>query len=118
MKLEVGMYVRTKSGYIYKLGYYNKEEKRWICIEENDWYPVYENSVVKASHNIIDLIEAGDYVNGHKVYEIDHNVKSYVILEDVGCYVDTSKMIDEEDIKSIVTKEQFESMSYKIEVEE
>ena len=119
MKLEVGMYVRTKSGYIYKLGYYNKEEKRWICIEENDWYPVYENSVVKASHNIIDLIEVGDYVNGFRVEEIGeyHSIKTdkVEIYAKVNCSV-LLNCFYEEDIKSIVTKEQFESMSYKIEV--
>ena len=116
MKLEVGMYVRTKSGYIYKLGYYNKEEKRWICIEENDWYPVYENSVVKASHNIIDLIEEGDYVNGFQVIEIKQHLHNdiEIVLSNGKFEWAFSKNESDYDIKSIVTKEQFESMSYKV----
>ena len=34
MKLEVGMYVRTKKGYIYKLSRYEEDNNRWISSEE------------------------------------------------------------------------------------
>ena len=108
MKLESGMYARTSGGSIFKLGYYNEKEKRWISVEEYDWYPVYESSVVKASNNIIDLIEEGDYVNGYKV---THRTKSLLGFEDGQ---DGDWYLSNENIKSIVTKEQFESMSYKV----
>ena len=112
MKLKPNMYVRTKEGEIGKVISNETIEfqKDYAKIE----YLVIGGEITKASHNIIDLIEEGDYVNGHKVYEIIHDVNSYVILEEVGCYVDTSEMIDEKGIKSIVTKEQFESMGYKV----
>lgn len=131
MNLEVGMYVRTdlgisrintirketigtfvgtdnRKGNIHYgnefIGYLivdkTKEDKQWIKDHIKD--------------NIIDLIEVGDYVNGHRVYDVIHDVNSYVILEDVGCYVDTSEIIDEEDIKTIVTKEVMETMSYTV----
>lgn len=74
----------------------------------------FRNYIVKHSKNIIDLIEVGDYVNEHRVYEVVRDVNSYVILENVGYYVDTSETIDEKDIKSIVTKEQFEQMEYRV----
>ena len=86
MKLEVGMYVRTRRGLIAKFTEVEKTENdeynKYIFDGKIYWYYEYyneyvyeedfeywfENSVVKISHNIIDLIEVGDYVNGQKVY--------------------------------------------------
>ena len=67
--------------------------------------------IIKSSPNIIDLINVGDYVNGLKVDKIDengiYNSNSYDgWLVNIASY--------NEDIKSIVTKEQFESMKYRI----
>jgi hypothetical protein len=111
MELRVNDYVRTNKGFIYKLSYYNKEEERWICVQEDDWYPIYESTIVKSSPNIIDLIEVGDYVNGLKVDEIDekgiYNYNSYD-----GWRINIASC--NEEIKSIVTKEAFESMEYMI----
>ena len=81
---------------------------------ERDYVSVYWKNNLKASHNIIDLIEVGDYVNGYPVYEIveyEDNTRAIVIGDD------NKSIIWEESsqyIKSIVTKEQFESMSYKV----
>ena len=66
---------------------------------------------IKSSPNIIDLIQVGDYVNGCEVldkYTYD-NCDSHLIVNGNGFNV-----IMVEDIKSIVTKEQFESMEYRI----
>lgn len=68
-------------------------------------------SKIKSSPNIIDLIEVGDYVNGCWVngikegrpYHEDYNDPYY------------SYYIENEDIKSVVTHEQFEAMEYKCE---
>ncbi|MBR1653652.1 MAG: hypothetical protein IJ690_01980 [Clostridia bacterium] len=62
-----------------------------------------------SSPNIIDLIVVGDFVNGKEIEQIINN----------ELYFETSDMASkisfkENDIKSIVTKEQFESMEYKI----
>ena len=124
MKLEEGMYVRTKDGIIGKYnvikeltnvptlnGYYEAKEIKREYIDNK----LYRNYVVvKASHNIIDLIEVGDYVNGEKVGYIDDcdgAMKEYYYdyedsNRDVGHYF--------EEIKSIVTKEAFESISYEV----
>lgn len=67
----------------------------------NDYKP-------KASYNIIDLIEVGDYVNGYKV---DFVQDGYVVFNHNHPY---QLNIYPKDIKSIITKEQFESMSYKV----
>ena len=111
MKLEVGMYVKTKKGYIYKLSRYEEDNNRWISSEENDWYPVYESLVTKASHSIIDLIEVGDYVNGYYVEDVFDN---YVNVSTGSNYFQKPS-INADEIKSIVTKEQFESIKYSLE---
>ena len=55
MKLEVGMYRKNKFGQISKI------TKTDLLFESTEEY------TKKASHNIIDLIEEGDYVNGYLV---------------------------------------------------
>jgi hypothetical protein len=70
--------------------------------------------IIKSSPNIIDLIEVGDYVNGWKITTIDkRNNKLYAEYDD-GYLIQT---ISKKNIKSIVTKEQFESMQYNLESE-
>ena len=70
--------------------------------------------IIKSSPNIIDLIEVGDYVNGHKVVLVD-DCKGY--MREIYCEDDEDFGIWEEMITSVVTKEQFEAMEYKIESE-
>lgn len=60
---------------------------------------------IKSSPNIIDLIQSGDYVNGKSICK---NACGDLIFTDTG--VD----LEEKNIKSIVTKEQFKSMEYRI----
>lgn len=123
MKLEVGQFVRTKDGIIDKViidynGHCanpNCEYKHISCAK--NYYD--EDKIVKASYNIIDILEVGDYVNGHKVTRIGgtyHGRKDRAIYCDYQQNEKTKKwiMIYDDEIKSIVTKEQFEEMSYKI----
>ena len=60
--------------------------------------------ITKHSKNIIDLIEVGDYVNGEKVLSVD--------WESVG--IKGFDFINPDDIKTIITKEQIETMKYKV----
>ena len=111
------MFVRTKKGKIFdcvvheqmgKLIYYPKTSKTNGYI---DW-----NEVYKKSENIIDILEVGDYVNGEKVIRvIPQDICGDEMLDYQHIFVN-DKEVFKEDIKSIVTKEQFESMSYKVEV--
>ena len=126
--MKVGDYVRTKYG-IFKirnitkdLGY-NKREKRVLELdrnipEEHYNFQFYKDQTIfknaKFSPNIIDLIEVGDYVNENRVVNI-----AYLQDKVAEIYLDTNDLFEqaiyrEEDIKSIVTKEQFESMEYKL----
>lgn len=118
MKLEVGMYVRTRDGFLWKPKKIEIEEDNSVWFD--DYYD-YDVSDVKASHNIIDLIEEGDIleINNEK-YEVIYD-ESY---EKLGILIPSRKELSirhsalEYVFKkynvSIVTKEQFESMSYKV----
>ena len=68
------------------------------------------------SPNIIDLIEVGDYVNGYKIIEdegkLPNGENAYVVFKRDGH--NYLKIWCEEDIKSIVTKEQFSFIEYKV----
>lgn len=132
MKLEIGMYVRFKKGkitYVRQLleVIHNYEEfdvyrtaGEYFDYEEKDYFDiVYPNEIIgKPSYNIIDLIEKRDYVNGIKITLIHEPSlancnKRIVYAEDEKGYL--IEMFDENDIKSIVTHEQFESMKYEVE---
>lgn len=115
MKLEIGMYVRTKDGEIHKIKSINNEYIEY----ENGFGVPYElkEYIVKASYNIIDILEVGDYVNGYKVSAIynpngDEIVNITLIME-YG-YETINTYIDDYSINSIVTKEQFENLKYKV----
>lgn len=124
MKLEEGMYARTKKGIAKVLGrvkdptnYYYKMliTDRYLEINDDTEY-IHELDIIKFSKSIIDLIEEGDYVNGYSVIEKPY---SYLGIQFISLDTHTSwgwgkGEIPAENIKSIVTKEQFESMKYEV----
>lgn len=72
-----------------------------------------KDNIIKSSPSIIDLIEIGDYVNGGKVYEKE---KEYIVINaDFGGLFEFINVY-EEDIKSIVTKEMYSSVEYRVEI--
>lgn len=82
---------------------------------------IYTKNNVVASPNIIDLIEENDYINGLRVEKNKYGelYTSYVYYGgDIGkmCEVYTTwlKEYKEDEIYSIVTKEQFSQMEYKV----
>lgn len=89
-----------------------KECPNDLFIEIN--YKIYRKcQVIKSSPNIIDLVEVGDYVNGHLVFDIAQAPKKAVYIEDNKNEM-AHRPYTNEDIKSIITHEQFEQMEYKI----
>ena len=99
MKLEVGMYVRTING------------KIWIITSQKA-ISGHRKDIIKASYNIIDLIEVGDYVNGYPIYEIveyEDDTRAIVIGDD-----NKSIIWKKQDVKSVITHEQMEQMTYKV----
>lgn len=128
MKLEVGQFVRYRRGSMgYNIKPVDKIGKIINQVNGSDIYEldnnnnIFENDVVKASFNIIDLIEAGDYVNGIRVEKNKYGelYTSYVYYGgDIGkqCEVYTNwlKEFKEDMIYNIVTKEQFKQTSYRV----
>ena len=111
--MKVGEYCRTKDGHIEKIiDRYKAPYGYKIVVNEDFKFKHYEHNyikhIIKSSPNIIDLIEVGDYVNGYKV---SYSNGFYYYWDDMfnKNTIETNK-----DIKSIVTKEQFESMEYKV----
>ena len=155
MELKEGMYVRTKLNdfcnivVIRKIDEFDYDDNNYFWIDDYiiDIYGDEQNrlckdDISKASFNIIDLIEVGDYVNGlriNSITEVDenHDVRLVWNLTTYGLRINSITEVDEnhdvrlvrnlttygdndisfsnEEIKSIVTKEQFESVKYKVE---
>lgn len=146
MELKEGMYVRTKKdgiGKITKIEEFIPFDDH-IYLDSGKGDITFQNknivckvncrgNIVKASYNIIDLIEVGDYVNGLPASIIsgtryDKNdlrvwlavatkyKEEYGVENSDGDYEHQTlyRCIKPENIKSIVTKEQFEQMKYEV----
>ena len=111
MNLEVGMYVRTTKGKIDKVDNYDIYFGCYHLSTEPKCYGIVEDDITKASHNIIDLIEVGDYVNGHPVTLI---CEDKVHPQNKCLRIYGRGYVWQKDIKSVVTKEQFASMEYRV----
>ena len=118
--MKVGDYVRTENGIDKVAGYrYESEYENGHVV----WFEKSDNGcrftdkdLPKSSPKIIDLIEVGDYVNGYYVEDIRHRYdgEMITILEVATGSNYFQAPMYEEDIKSIVTREMFESMEYKV----
>lgn len=119
--IEVNEYVRTKDGIIDKaIIEYNGKCNNSNCSEKHISckYNYYnEKDIVKHSKQLIDLIEVGDYVNGYKVIYVINNKEFCPSGKcvDIDSSKDSSECtLWEEDIKTILTKEQMEANCYKV----
>lgn len=108
-EIKVGEYVRTKKGKIFKYG-------------KGRAYLGKDNEIVKHSFNITDLIEEGDIVNGYRILDIADSIyknsKRILIFRDAReekwIYIQEfdGKIHTQDDIKTIITKEQMEVNQY------
>ena len=110
MKLEEGMYVRTKDGISKCIKVTPIRENSFMYefdreVYEDVYFLTYsELEKYKSSSNIIDLIEVGDYVNGFPIIHKENDILKCGLLV----------QFKENEIKSIVTSQQFESMQYEV----
>lgn len=118
-EIKVNEFIRTKYGEIAKVIEYKDEivldkeikfygmYRGYICEDEIDF-------IVKHSSNLIDILECGDYINGHKIVnEIWGEDDNNLYFEIEGGY-NKARYIGENEIKKVVTKEQFEAIGYKV----
>ena len=136
-KLSVGMFIRTPLG-IDKIIYLRIQDEYGCNFDtqlkhnlflnnERDNISIdgecFEKEEIKANYNIIDILEEGDYVNGNEVMEADWINENGEYEEGLAFPMYASDDLDVienwlplrcVDIKSIVTKEQFSSIEYKV----
>lgn len=123
---KVGDYVRTKeSGFQYpqiaRIVKIEKDEgykhQYYITLDHNllpdEEYIIYAEDIDKSSPKVIELIQVGDYVNGCLVLDIAQAPKKalYLLEKDNHCALIPRT---NEYIETVVTKEQFSSMEYRI----
>ena len=120
-KIQIGEYIRTEYGIIGKILEDEDITENGVYIDTtflDDYadetnFVKYED-IKKHSFNITDLIEVGDYINGHKIVsEIWGEDDNELYFEIEGGF-NKADYISEKDIKSIVTKEQFKNTEYVI----
>ena len=123
--MKVGDYVRFKTlsreikiGKVIDIIEPDKESMKKYCVYDLDNNEAtVDDYVIKSSPSIIDLIEVGDYVNGYLVKDIDYAFDDVMMNNKnarIVPYIDCNKNNYIDDIKSIVTKENFKSMEYRI----
>ena len=133
--MKVGDYVRTKYGITQFKEYETTNGEKLLCMPVKDGSQgIFANieDVVKSNPNIIGLIEVGDLIRIEyyslryeervtRLFEVTFKDKKYINLNNSKCDFmliggDFNKRDKELEpiIKSIVTKEQFSCMEYKI----
>lgn len=109
MNIEVGAYVRTKSG----IGKVEQIGNSLFWLEDGSSYSLSDKTI-KHSKNIIDLIEVGDFVNGNIVTDKYLFAGEMPVVETSG--VETNaKCLCEKDIQLILTHEQYSQNCYTVE---
>ena len=120
--MKVGKYVRTKRGLIAKI--VNINTFREPCMKygieasylDDIWF-IGDDDIKLVKDKPIDLIEKGDvlsFKDGSVCRVMEATDNGYYLLKDYGGeqYYESKEWIGE--LTSIVTKEQFESMEYKV----
>lgn len=120
MEIKEGMYTRTKDGELHKcviihIDNNNPSLNRFM----NEWgnMIMFDEIEGEPSFDIIKLLKPDDIVTLTSKYcegEIYRVINVYDNIAVVDCFMDGSMHIDNDDIKSVVTKEQFEKCTYEV----
>lgn len=116
MELKEGMYIRSKdkagNQFIRKIVDLPEDTRYGSIVVDKDIHNVLwvsKKNVLKASFDLFDLIQVGDFLDNHCVEKI----------KDDTIYLNDGYFIAREDIEefvcSVVTKEQFDSMKHVVE---
>ncbi len=120
LEISKGMYIRF-NGFISKIGHINTSKKgnTYVQFKQPNGLLAHTRieNIDRASFNIIDLIEVGDYVNGYEIIEKPYCYHEVYFIS-INSHESWGWGIGEmpiTKIKTIVTKEQFNSMKYVVE---
>ena len=139
--MKVGDYVRVKSlasgiqyiGELVNINEYREPDMMYcVDIQKHDVIFVSKEMIVKSSSNILELLEEHDFITieyyslryderVERIFEVNYKNNEFTTLKNAYCdfrlrnneFNDNDKAL-EPIIKSIVTKEQFESIQYKV----
>ena len=115
MKLKEGMFVRTLDGILKVVEVRDNSVVGRFVNEDGNVY--FMNEIIcNPSFNIIELIKPKDIILGRdgRLYQCWKIYKDYVFTYSKNKQGQTITLVDYQ-IDQILTKEQFESMSYKVE---
>lgn len=131
-EIEIGEYGRTNKGVIFIFVWLTNEggEKYTHkvllgdgkCFNNKLYYFDEGEEIVKHSRNILNILEAKDYVNGMQIDEFDdeegNSFLGIPIYDDslMDC-IEEVRPLSTIEIKSILTKEQYEQNCYKLKEE-
>ena len=123
-EIKVGEYVRTTNKGIRQIAMIDnhKTVNKYLYyigedFEGKSYAYIKTTEILKHSFNLIDLIEVGDIVNRHLIIDKHEDTDEYgndfwcLIIEDDSLL---NRSIREENIQTILTKEQFEDNCYKV----
>ena len=113
-EIKVGDYIRTKQWGIAKVATVDEKGKCTHIKNKNNRITHYFEQLGKPSPNIIDLIEVGDYVNGEKMKEFHIEENPVTKNKRLVIKHEWLNVINDFEIKSIVTHEQFNSIKYEV----
>ena len=128
MKLEIGQFARLKSGYICKIINVNdfREPNMKYGVDANylkDVMFIGDDNIVKASYNIIDILECGDIIKlfmEDDIDEEDTNIFELIAINyndnEIGVFNSDFQIefFPIENLRGILTHEQMEQMAYKV----
>ena len=128
-KLEPNMYVRTKWGYICKIININdfREPSMKYGVEASylkDIMFIGDDDILKASYNIIDILECGDIIKlfmEDDIDEEDTNIFELIAINyndnEIGVFNSDFQIefFPIENLRGILTHEQMEQMAYRVE---
>lgn len=122
ISFEKGMYLRTEDGKIAKFIKYDEEDKEQLITDYYQYSTIWVGDIVSYSFNIVDLIQIGDYINGYCVTEIFANNRKKKPSTLIYCGYEIENRFYyigfyNEQIETIITKEQILQMQYKISLE-
>lgn len=111
-KIEANEYVRTKNGVIDKVDALYGMIENTVHLENLKWFDI--KNIVKHSKQLIDLIKQRDIVEDkYNIYEVAFIAGNRIYCNDYN-YDDSLVVLEEKDIKTILTKESYMANCYKV----